>query len=246
VGAVGSLAQIVRAFTQAPPVRASMVPLNDDGSENEVMERGFQYFPESVTDTRGVNWVSKVVPGASHPLYQFISGTDRNISFTAFFTSDENPDSGDFFDKLTKGFSLASLLTSNKKKHVVNVAAAIAWLRSFTFPTYQSGYAQSPPIIRLYLPNSGINGQIGGSIVPDSVDVIMTQCDVTYQAFYRQGYPRIASVSLAFNEIIQVGDYWRFVDRENFEDDTQWYDNYNVEPVRNRSTIKPSFSGLPF
>lgn len=232
MGAIGSLASIVKMFSASPPTVAQLIPLDDFGNERtsgkSILLNGwsrgfpddkfeFQYFPEQITDNRGVDYASKKIPGGSHPLYQFISGTDRTISFTAFFTADENPDPGDFFDKLTKGFSLASLSSVASgvfgRKHTVDVAAQLAHLRSFTYPTYRDGYAKAPPVLRLYLPGSNITGTVrGGTEVPGSVDVIMTQCDITYEAFYQQGGMRIAAVNLSFNETIQVGDNWKFVD----------------------------------
>lgn len=243
MGAIGSLASVVRMFTASAPVKASMVPLRSNGEEDFNGERAFQYFPETIQDTRGVDYAAKKIPGGSHPLYQFIAGTDRTISFTAIFTQDENQDSGDFFDKLTKGFSLSGLLGIKEAKNTVDVAAAIAWLRTFTYPTYgNNGYAKAPPVLRLFLPNSGICGNISGRPTPDSIDVIMTQCDVTYEAFYRQGHPRIASVQLSFNETIQVGTGWKFVDAQKLIETSKWVSKYNVksnrQPTKKLSTTE--------
>lgn len=229
MSAISSLSSIAKMAFGTNPVTASLVPLSSDGYELGSMERGFQYFPETITSTRGANWVSKQIPGGSHPLYQFISGTDHAISFSAVFTADEKP-AGNLLDILTKGFSLASAVGSLfgvAPKHTSDVGAAIAWLRSFTLASYQDqGAMKAPPVLRLYLPNSGINGWKGSTITPDSIDVIMTQCDVTYESFHRNGFPRIAVVQLSFFETIQVGQSWKFVDRLDWDDRTKWKDNY--------------------
>lgn len=47
-----------------------------------------QYFPETITDNKAVNWVPKEIPGGSLPLYQWVSSGERQISFTAKFSCD--------------------------------------------------------------------------------------------------------------------------------------------------------------
>lgn len=42
------------------------------------------YNPAELTDTKGVNWGTIDVPGASHPVYQFGSGGERIISFELY------------------------------------------------------------------------------------------------------------------------------------------------------------------
>lgn len=254
MSAIGSLGSMIKTLTESSPITASIAPLDKNGDEIADDEKAFQYYPETINDTRGVNWVAKHIPGGSHPIYQFISGTDRNISFSTVFTSDENQDSGDIFDKISQGFSLGNLITSiqstitgktyPKSKYTVDVAAALSWLRSFTYPTYSTdGYAKAPPFLRLYLPNSGITGQLGGKPTPSSIDVIMTQCDIVYEAFYRQGYPRIAVVNLAFNEVIQAVPGWRFVDREMYDKTFNWRETY-VAQLNEHKKAATSGGGL--
>ena len=47
----------------------------------------------------------------------------------------------------------------------------------------------------------------------------MTQCDITYDAFFPSGLPRIATVSLAFAEIAQFGGVVHFPRRNTNMDD---------------------------
>jgi hypothetical protein len=232
-GSISSLASVVNMFAGADPVKAQLIPLNDDGTEDDSNGRSFQYFPEQINDSKGVNYSSKNIPGGSHPLYQFISGGDRTISFSAIFTSDENPAPPGLLSALTGGLNLSiNTLTSaigltdaaNKKKHTTNVDAAIIWLRSFIYPRYSNGRGDplgtvvAPPVVRLYLPNSNIHGTTpNGSLVLDSIDCIMNQCDVVYDAFYRNGAQRITTVNLSFHETVQTGaTNWKFADGQAF------------------------------
>ena len=50
--------------------------------------RKFQYFPESISDTKQVGYQPKEVPGGSVPLYQWTGSGERTIAFTAVFSTD--------------------------------------------------------------------------------------------------------------------------------------------------------------
>ena len=50
--------------------------------------RKFQYFPDSIADTKQVSYQPKEVAGGSLPLYQWTGSGERTISFTAYFTTD--------------------------------------------------------------------------------------------------------------------------------------------------------------
>lgn len=233
---IRSLASIVNMFAGADPVKAEIIPLDDQGRDRNDLARAFQYFPESISDSKGVNYATKNIPGGSHPLYQFINGTDRTISFTAIFTSDEDPASPDLLSALQGGLELnvqdvtkmlqprlpnQQTTQTGITKHNAPVESAVVWLRSLMYPRYSEDFSniplsapKPPPVIRLYLPNSGVHGTTQkGQLVLDSVDCLMTQCDVVYDAFYRNGKQRITTVSLTFNETIQTGhETWGFAD----------------------------------
>jgi hypothetical protein len=178
----------------------------------------FQYFPESITDTKAINWAPKDIPGGSLPLYQWVSSGERTISFTATFSTDvdcasiENategggtlvsPEGRDKYNRLAK---------AGAEDRNVDIRAAIAWLRSHMLPHYggvtENGvtFTQPPRKIRLYLPNSGI-GLVGGDCASsnrDSITCIMTGCEISWTAFFPSGMPRIATVQLAFSQIAQ-------------------------------------------
>lgn len=210
MSAISSLAAVLGISSTGEPVTAALAEL-DPKTYLDVpgTMRAFQYFPEQISDNKGAEWSRRSVPGGSHPIVQFINGGERTVSFTAIFTQDENPESSLFsFD-----FSLLSLI-GGPPKHTVDVAAAIAWLRSFTYPDYDktTGSAKAPPLAILYLPNSGI---VGASQFLNSIVAAMTSCNVVYEAFHRNGTPRIAAVSLEFVEVIQTSQHWRFQGRRD-------------------------------
>jgi hypothetical protein len=184
-----------------------------NGLEKEGSLLSFQYFPETIEDSKNPNYSVKSIPGGSHPIRQFVDGGDRNISFVALFVNDENPDKGnDSIAGQLANVSINKLLSGNKRKDSVDIAGAIAWLKSYTYPDYKNNVAIAPPVLILYIPGSGI---VGNGKFPDSVTVVMTSCQVTYEAFHRDGTPRVATVSLSFAEMINYYKGWQYVSRDN-------------------------------
>lgn len=175
------------------------------GSTKAPTWQAFQYFPERVTDTKSANYAQKEVPGGSHPIYTFINSGARVISFDAIFTNDTNPVEKSTLENVLSGNFISRDV---KRKDTVDVAAAIAWLRQYLYPEYSDNIALNPKLLTVYLPESGIVGHGG---IPGSIIGIMTRCDVAYEAFHRDGTPRIAVVSLEFHEIVQTSANWTFV-----------------------------------
>lgn len=219
---------------------AYLIELNKEGSPNmEVKENGdvathlaFQYFPDSITDAKGINYAQKEIPGGSLPLYQFVNGGERLISFTAQFTTDVDLLTVEASTSAASLIGLSTNITDRLKaagasRRNVDIRAAIAWLRRYMYPTYSSGdlpasegttITVAPKKLRLVLPGSGI-GLAGASANSDSVRVIMTQCDITYDAFFPSGLPRVATVALAFAEVAQFGGSVEFPQRDTTMDD---------------------------
>lgn len=183
-----------------------------------------QYFPESLSDTKTVNWQTKEIPGGSLPLYQYIGSGERTIGFTAVFTSDiDLIVASNAATNLVGGAqSLDEGLTSQAlRARNVDIRAAVAWLRQYQLPTYTGTSGQgrafiSPPKkLRLYIPNSGIGlagGEpaSGGNALHDAINCILTQCEVTWEAFFPSGLPRKVSVQLTFAQIAQMGGSVQF------------------------------------
>lgn len=172
----------------------------------------FQYFPETINDTKGAEYASNSMPGSSHPIKTWVAGTDRVISFQAVFTQDKNPQEVNAVSVLTGGFELSM---GGATKHTVEVEKQLAILRSYILPYYKNGIAYPPPTLQLVIPGSKLVSA-GKVDVEDSLLVLLTQCDITYESFHRNGAMRIATVALSFVETVQSGDNWGYQDRESY------------------------------
>lgn len=170
----------------------------------------FQYFPESIQDSKQVNYQRKDIPGASLPIYQWMNSGERSLSFSAVFTSDT-----DLLD--TNGQLRTDLVTSQKNSAVdtrnADCRAAVAWLRRLMLPAYQAKgtalgvpAAIAPPCLLLYMKGSGIGlagGAWGAFSNDDYVYCRMSQCDVSYESFFPSGFPRTLVVQLGFFQVAQ-------------------------------------------
>lgn len=160
----------------------------------------FQYFPETVTDSQPVDYEKVRVPGASHPLYQWVSGGPRVISFRAIFTSERINPPG---------------VVDVQNRFNVDINGALAVLRSFRHPTYDDTSvvrARPPQRLGLVMPGTFLSAI---PFVP--VTVVMTDLRVEYRAWHAAGVPRHAEVDLTFEEVVQ--NPFRginYVDRNDF------------------------------
>lgn len=177
----------------------------------------FQYWPETIADTKAVNYQQKEIPGGSLPLYQWVNGGERLLSFTAIFTTDvdllaNQPADPESFLSGDDNKMVDRLSASGVGSRNTDIRAAVAWLRQYMLPSYDDGntflgrpLTKSPKRLILLLPNSGIGLAGGDSVNVDSVKCVMTQCDVNHEQFFPNGLPRITTVSLAFAQIAQEG-----------------------------------------
>jgi hypothetical protein len=231
MSAFTTLSKAVRSGLAPRSARAFIIPLNSYKADEAIyaQQRSFQYFPSTIEDSKASNYQAKIIPGLSHPLYQWTSGGARTISFEAVFTrdrtyTDSESQAIDFgvvsATEKAVGFSIGK--SSDDRN--VDIPSAIAWLRSFMLPQYATGSADgksapgvdaqgtySPTPSRPHPPSKLILGLPGVRInwgVPelagDEMYCIMTGCGVNYSGFFHDGTPRIAKVALAFAEIIQV------------------------------------------
>jgi len=250
---MSSLSSVISPREDKKIAMVTLIDLNEDGSPNLDTRQSFQYFPETISDHRSVEWVTKNVVGGSHPIYQWVYGSGRTLSFEAIFTTDNAPQSqsgaegiaatieniGTTISNVTKnplGAAISAVKGKSENRwnlgvpgdpNSAGVEAALAWLRSKTYPKFQGRVAKAPPIMLLVLPNSGITSGVAGLEIADAVPVIMNSCDIQYEAFFRTGQPRVATVNLQFSEIIQVGTKgWGFVDRSKI--DSAWKGKYTV------------------
>lgn len=224
---------------------ASLTPISDrrrsdvylvelDSKSGQISEKAdtakrFQYFPESVSDTKAINYASKDIPGASLPLYQWVSSGARTISFTAAFTSDV-----DFVGESENEAEAAQnmrerLDASGVGLQSVYIPAAISWLRRYMLPRYSptektgvgTPIVEPPPVLLLAFPKAARFDRAGGTTAyADAMPCLMQTCDVTYEQFFPSGTPRIATVSLSFVEVAQVGNSVIFPQAPEIHDST--------------------------
>lgn len=170
----------------------------------------FQFWPETLTDSKATEYTEKMVPGGSHPLYQFIRGGARTLSFTAIFTSELNPE------------QLEEFSSTQASQYSVDINAAVWSLRRFIYPSYGTSDLKAfpPEFIQLKLPNTAIGGYDQNGPV-DIMDAIMLRCDVEYRSWFQDGTPRFATIDLEFAEQVQGNPSEpaniQFVDRMRFE-----------------------------
>lgn len=245
---LGSLAAGLRPISSVKRGEIHIIRANDDGSPDaDSTTRKFQYFPQSLTDSKAVTYQEREVPGGSLPIYQFTNAGARAIAFTAFFSTDVDhlaDSSSTALDAvglgaLSKGSGGAAaddatVLTTfdaavkNMKERLkaagatdrnVFIPGALLWLRQFILPRYSDTNSLGTPVtfaprkLWLVIPNSGIGaygGHGGHSGFGQGIFCHMTQCDITYDAFFPSGNIRQATVSLAFTENPQAGGVVRF------------------------------------
>jgi hypothetical protein len=190
----------------------------------------FQFWPSQVTDSYTPNWATKQIPGASHPLYQWVSGSGRNISFTANFVA-EIKEAGPLdrpFNERIAAASATSISPSAdalsaaflpSSRYVVNVAAALAALQRYLYPSYNSpkGITKPPKKLILVLPGT----KLGRADNVDGILCILKAANVTMESWFPSGELRAASVGLQFSEIIQYtagsGTAIRYIGAETYD-----------------------------
>lgn len=193
----------------------------EDGPPWGTKNIAFQYWPESITDSRSVEWNPRTIPGGSHPIYQWTHSGERRISFIAVFTTDTEPPEkalsrsrGGGSNPYQVAFDSPGILSGfDIGRRDLDVRSAISWLRWFTYPTYGTGQDTrvfEPAKVLLCMPNTGI-----AHTGEDHITCVMTACEVTYEAFFTSGFPRIAEVSIELAEVVQQSGSVRFHDRKN-------------------------------
>lgn len=180
----------------------------------------FQYWPDTISDTKAVNWAPREIPGGSLPVYQWVNSGERVISFTAIFTCDMD---------LVKGDSalITRLKAVGHGDRNVDLRGAAIWLREFMIPSKgelpgnKSQIAVAPARCKLTMPKTaiGVTGGATSGADPDSITCVMTTCDLVYEAFFPSGLPRVMTASLAFAQIPQVASSVIFPSREEMDGD---------------------------
>jgi hypothetical protein len=212
--------------TPTSAVRAGRFPGLPRPLQNESLY--FQYWPQSLSDDYQVEYAEHAIPGGSHPIYQWVGGRGRTISFEAVFTSEVNTSRtlaggiGDIASRALGGGGSAVTEFLPSAPYTVDVAAALSKIRSWMLPDYSEGgrlgETDPPKILTLVFPNTKLAGKT------DLITVILRSAPVTYESWYPNGQPRIATVQLTFNEIVQSpsgsgqssGTKVKFIGRKDF------------------------------
>ncbi len=202
MSAFQTLGSAFRGGNRGRPARAWITPLNIHENDEPINgeAQSFQYFPESISDSKQNGYQAKQIPGLSHPLYQWTAGGPRELSFTAVFSADLPPE-----DPRNPKRS-AEVVERN-----IDVDAGIAWIQAYQYPEYttqhfkplrtQSTRPRPPRKMILTLPNVQIN--IGRDGLPDEMFCILLSAEVSRESFFPSGATRLAKVELSFAEIIQ-------------------------------------------
>ncbi len=185
----------------------------------------FQYWPDQLEDSYTPEYATKQIPGGTHPLYQWVGGSERSFTFTANFTAEI--DTGVFSRGAFNGNNPAALQLIPSSRYTVDIRAALNRLRSFMLPSYEdqaadlNALAKPPKRLWLVLENTRLGGD------RDEVLVVLRSAPVTYEAWFPNGIPRAIQVSLTFSEVVQrrtaQGSSIRWQDRRPFEDDGRYY-----------------------
>lgn len=166
------------------------------GAGNTIERMRLQFFPETLADSKGVDYSQFEPPGSANPLYQWVKSTARTLSMTAVF------------------YRESSEAIVKETKYNVDINRKVAWLRRFLYPDYRDdGTAKPPPRIALYFPKTFLS-TLGGSIFP----AIMMRCEVGYRTWFMDGTPRLIAVELGFAECSQFSDGILWPLQKDFED----------------------------
>lgn len=105
-------------LAELDPAKDTVVPGSD---------LAFQYFPETITRSRSVDYVEKRGIGGSHPIYQWVSGSGRQVSFTAVFSRDEQPDTPQNAAQIAGGILESTLdVAQNPINAAINAVTTVA------------------------------------------------------------------------------------------------------------------------
>jgi len=244
MGIVGEISSVLLQGGLQGPQTVYLFPAATTSRPDPKEVLHFQYWPQSLQDDYQVEYAEHAIPGGSHPLYQWVSGRGRTITFQAVFTSEVNT------SRLagTQPFAVAGTTTlanvssaiTPSAPFTVDVAAALSRLRSWMRASYNAGgllgLTSAPQILTLVIPGTKLNGKT------DSVNVILRSAPITIESWFPDGQIRVATVDLTFSEIIQhanttsegAGSSVKFTGREGFASAAA---NYQFRGLADSSSI---------
>lgn len=175
--AANTVAEVNRDITSKTLHRAALLPVNPDGTiETSLLDSVgvFLINPSSYEDSKSTNWVRQTVPGQSDPVFQWVSGGERTLSFEALVTletsnldveNNKEPKQDELRKIQTKISTLASKFFSvntsvlanlpDVKVSQLDISDYLDYYRSLQYPLYDDAndpkkLTASPPILVLY------------------------------------------------------------------------------------------------
>lgn len=226
-------ALIGKASTASKLAQAHIVARTKTGEDSSLKKLALQYWPESLQISSGVEWASKSILGASHPLKQFITCGDRTLTFTTEFSRDlqgKITDNGNYDGKAISltGYQVGGDEVA-RDRYNVDVAQAVVWMESMKFPLYDAkfpGGFDPPPILWVVFPNTYI-GRAKDGTPTDVFQCVMTDFSATLDAFFPDGTPRHASCQVSFGEVVQYKSI-KWVGRDSMNKNKMGADGYGV------------------
>ena len=154
--------------------RVAIMKVDPEGAIVSSAQSPFLLNPSSLRETKSANWVGHNVPMQSDPIYQYVSGGPRTLSFEALVTRDsihfgKNENSflsnmadaalnvvGDIASTFA-GVTLPPIgnlfsTPSEDDGTQLSISDYLAYYRSLLYPSYSAGYSQihnSPPLVIL-------------------------------------------------------------------------------------------------
>ena len=208
--------------------RVTIAKVGPNGKINTDSIHPLRLNPESIEDEKTSNWVANQIPGQSNPIFQWVSGGPRVVSFDALVTKDtsdflilkDNP-----LGKLKdKAFNAIGAIASNflgvtvtastfdalvgtdtsKSGLDLSIADSLDYFRSLQYPRYEGGrLATSPPIIVLYFGSalSSTIGDPGEEEIDDNTDLwVLLDLKIKITKQLPNLSPTEAVVSFRFNQ----------------------------------------------
>lgn len=212
--------------------KAVIAKINPDGTIDEGSKSLGKLLlnPESLEDSKTSNWVANNIPGQSDPIYQWVSGGARTITFDALVTKDtsevpylkssDDPLAGvidssvNAIGSIASNFAGANLppaadLFNSLKGNTsgtgeeLSIEAQLNYYRSLLYPIYAQGrLATSPPLIVLYFGKSlGSLNTVADTTISEENDIwILTELRIRITKQLPNLTPMEATCSFRFNQ----------------------------------------------
>jgi hypothetical protein len=207
VATIGGAIALSAVRSRKKHLGVSMIGIDHKG-EVVIPQQAFQWWPETISDTMGIGWQFKQIPGGSHALAQWGSNNGRVFGMELKLTRsmrylEDFQGAGPFGDVPLQ----AKLINPDAPRNLAfntDIRKMVRYLRAYCYPDYdanENGIALPPVTCLINVPGLQLNED--GS---DTVWAVMTACDVTYQKAFRDGKPRLATVSLSFQQVVQTAN----------------------------------------